>query len=159
MRPPILALDPGSREAGMAVFKEDELRYFANISLPRQLPAKTLLKRNHFLVLKLIDKFQPEIVVISRKRLRSPLLESLARQIKETARSRRLEVVEYNLAEIKQVLCPPGKSTRQQLTAQLVARYPVLRHACAQPTPWQASYRQRMFDAIAAGYAHTRKHR
>lgn len=157
--PHILALDPGARECGVAVFVGETLQYFATKTLPRRLSNDALLAQARRLTTALLAEYQPDVVILSRKRLPSPTIQMVVRQMRRTAQSHALVVWQYNLADVRLALCASHTVTRQEIIARLIARFPALRYYCVQPTKWQTAYRQRMFAAIATGYTHLQRHR
>lgn len=154
--PHILCLDPNPREFGVAVFVGASLQYFAIKTLPRRLPVDDRLRQARNLTLSLMTEYQPDIVILSRKRLPSPTLQAITQHIRRTAQAHALVVRSYTLADARRAICASPTATRQEIRGRLIARFPVLRHYGVQPTKWQTAYRQRMFAAIAAGYTDLR---
>lgn len=157
--PHILCLDPNPREFGVAVFVGASLQYFAIKTMPRRLPLDDRLRQARNLTISFITEYQPDLVILSRKRLPSPASQAVARQIRRTAQAHARVVRSYTLADARRAICASPTATRQEIRARLIARFPVLRHYEVHPTKWQTIYRQRMFAAIAAGYTHLRRDR
>jgi RNase H-fold protein (predicted Holliday junction resolvase) len=156
--PHILALDPGARECGVAVFAGASLLYFATKILTRQVSADALLLQVKRLTTALLVEYQPDVVILSHKRLPSPTIQAVARQMRRTAQAHALTIQQYTLADAQRTICASRTATRQEVIACLIARFPALRHYTVQPTKWQIAYRQRMFAAIAAGVTHLARH-
>ena len=156
-QPIILALDPGTRTCGVAVFDAAELQYFAIKTLPRRLTQQQLLVKSHQLVMELLEEFQPTTLIVAQKRQRPPVVTAMTRQIQQVAEQYILTFNQYELAEIRLAICSSERATKRHITRRLIEVFPVLRHYEDRPTPWQTLYRQRMFDAIAAGYTDLRE--
>src|SRR5689334_12789890 len=96
--PTILAIDPGTKELGVAVLEGDRLVYFGVKTFKQRSPPHVLLANVSRLIEALVDRYGPECVAIERTFLihkEAVLLNVVAAEIKFTAHERGLVVYEY----------------------------------------------------------------
>jgi Holliday junction resolvasome RuvABC endonuclease subunit len=151
----ILAVDPGSRELGVAVLgKGGELLFYG---------VKTVTSRkNPILVLETVigyiraslEKFRPDVLAIEKMFItqkNSALLAVVAEQIKVVARGANLEIREYAPTAIRKRLCRSGRATKREAARVLTTRYPELERFYVRTRAWERDYYANMFDAVAVG--------
>jgi len=152
--PTILAIDPGTKELGVAVLEGDHLVYFGVKTFKHRSPPHVLLAGVSRFIDLLIERYGPECLAIERTFLihkEAVLLNVVAAEIKSTARERGLVVYEYDPAQIRSALSGQEKATKS-VTSRLIAdRFPELARYLLQPTRWEALYWAHMFDAVAVG--------
>jgi len=156
----ILALRPGSRELGVAVFEQEDLIAWkvANFRQPHlPLLLVGMRKRLH----SLIEFYEPDLMAmesISLKRRRiSPYLDAITGIIHVVALEANLELRCFGQKEIRQVLCGSTRSTGRDLVTCIIASYPKVRPYADWTSRWQESYWMPMFTAIAVGLVCLRK--
>lgn len=154
----VIAVVPGTRSLGVAVFKGLELIYYGTKEASKYRLKHTPHSRAREAVRtieQVTHKYQPSHFVTLNphafQRL-SPKLPIISKEITRSARRFRLTLHEYQRADIRKQLCPGGKATRQAVAAHLSVLYPELSRYAAGVSVWQRLYYARMFDAIAAGY-------
>ncbi len=151
-QPSILAIAPGTRHLGFAVFDRGELIRFGVRSFPgRKTKAAlhsqvlvfldSLHKRHHVTTLAVEDVYYFQARA-------SRALGALALAIRRWGRGRKLRVVRYLPTTVKAHFCG-GKRTRQALAEAMVRRYWFL-NIYLQRNKTQPYWRQ-MFDAVALG--------
>jgi Holliday junction resolvasome RuvABC endonuclease subunit len=132
--PTILALDPGTKEIGVAVLSGAELCYYAVKTIRRRQPPQALLAEISRYVTTLIASYRPQ-----------------AAEIKQTARQHSLAVYEYAPAEVRQWLCQKERATKRETAQRVAERCPELARYLKEPTKWGEMYWAHMLDAIAVG--------
>jgi hypothetical protein len=148
----ILALAPGNRHLGLAVFSGDNLVYFAVKGFCGKKTRRILFCQATACIERLIRRYRPDILAIEEayyvQALSCPLLLDLIRHFKKLGRRRRMRVVSLLPTEVKQHFCPL-KPTRSTLAEAMAQRYPYLRNF--QREHRTRLYWQQMFDAIGLG--------
>ena len=148
----ILAINPGSRYLGMAVFYGADLKDWRmkNIS---GLDVSQRMKKGKSIVLQYIDQYCPDILVMKRlhRSRSSPYLNRLATGIKQLARRKRVKVFQYSIGEMKAFFTGKKRSNRQELAEILVSKYPVLIPEFKKERENASPYYMRMFEAVALG--------
>jgi len=148
----ILAINPGSRYLGMAVFNGADLndwrmKYISGIDVNQR------MKKARSIVLKYISQYNPDILVVKRlhRSRSSPYLNRLASGIKQLARRKRAKVYQYSIGEVKAFFTGKKRSNRRELAEILVSRYPVLIPEFNKEKENASPYYMRMFEAVALG--------
>lgn len=147
----ILAIAPGNREFGIAVFIGIELFYYSVKTLN---PKNSLPDQISGLFRKFFRWFNPQIVVlkpINQYQTLSNSLEFVVKQIKFEAEQKDLQIVEITFEQIKHELCRGGKSTQKNAFRSLLSDYPELKRFWNRPNKWQNDYYAFLFSAIAVG--------
>lgn len=152
--PTILALDPGTKEIGVAVLSGTELCYYAVKTIKRRQPPQALLGEISRYVTALIASYRPQALAIEQTYLiqkSAALLCVAATEIKQTARQHGLAVYEYAPAEVRQALCQRERATKRETAQRVAERCPELARYLRQPTKWGEMYWAHMLDAVAVG--------
>lgn len=152
--PKILAIDPGTKEIGVAVLQGTELSYFGVKTIKRRQPSHALLMEISHYVTGLIREHQPRTLAIETTFLiqrNTALLNVAAVEIKQAAKQHGLAVYEYATAKVRKAVCQGGKATKRETARRVAERFPVLARHLRQPTQWEELYWANMFDAVAVG--------
>jgi Holliday junction resolvasome RuvABC endonuclease subunit len=152
--PNILAIDPGTKEIGVAVLTGLELRYFGVKTIRRRQSPQTVLGEAARHITALINEYEPESLAIEKTFLiqkNAALLNVVAAEIKHTARRRGLTIYEYAPTEVRKFICQSGKATKRETAQRICERYPELARYLTRPTKWEEMYWANMFDAVAVG--------
>jgi Holliday junction resolvasome RuvABC endonuclease subunit len=150
----ILAVAPGKRELGLAVFTGNELAYFSVKTIRNRKSKRPSLKEINFMMQKLFTGFPVRMVVIkaiSQYQRLSPDLESVVARIKFESAQKNLPVAEITLDQIKSVLGQGEKSTEKKAFETLLEIYPELQRYWNRPNKWQSDYYAFLFSAVAVG--------
>jgi hypothetical protein len=154
----ILAICPGTREIGIAVFEDMDLLYYGTKDLGRFRQGNTphsLAREAARRVEDVIHKYGPQSLVLKQLRplqcLNSRLVQ-MTGQIKATGEQRKLLLHEREAITARACLCPYERPTRRRTTIRLAHLYPELSRYVSNVTLWQRHYYAPMFDAIAVGY-------
>lgn len=151
----ILAIDPGTKELGIAVLIGSQLAYYAVKTFKqRQVPHAFLAEVSGFID-SLISDYQPTAMAIEKTFLiqrDSALLNVAAAEIKHTGRQCGLLVYEYEPMLVKQKICSEtNKPTKRQVADVLTHRFPELAQFLSRPSKWEQLYWAHVFDAVAVG--------
>lgn len=152
----ILALRPGRREMGVAVFERNEL-VFWGVSGFRERDQEALLDAVERRVVSLVQRYQPEVVAIeepSKVRLRmSPMLGMIIGRVSTIAAEAGLRFLTLDALVVREKLCSSTKATRVQMAERIVERYPHLERYCRCSSRLQEDYWRPMFSAVGVGVA------
>ena len=150
----ILAIAPGKRELGIAVFIGADLIYVSVKTIKHRKSRKFLLAEITGILEKLFDCFQVQTVVIkaiSQYQKLSPDLERIVELIKLKSVQKQLQVSVVTLEEIKSALCDNEKQTEKKAFEILLASYPELTRYWNRPNKWQNDYYAFLLSAVAVG--------
>lgn len=151
----ILAIDPGTREMGMAVLDGPELVYHGVRSLPRKGSPHERLRAARRVVSRMIRDFTPQVLVVEKaffaKSRNTALLNVLVDEIRALAKRRGLEVLSFAPSTVKKTVAGNGRASKDEVARVVVARYPELRAYLTQERKWKARHHANMFDAVALG--------
>lgn len=155
--PTILAIDPGTKEIGVAVLSGSVLRYYAVKTFKRRQPPHALLADISHYIASLINEYRPETLAIEKAFLiqeGAVLLSVAAEEIKYAGTQQGLPVYEYAPHEVRQFICQTEKATKRQTAQRLAEQFPELALYLRQPTKWEETYWANVFDAVAVGMKH-----
>lgn len=155
--PTILAIDPGTKEVGVAVLAGPELCYYAVKTIKRRRPPRALLAETSNFLSRLIQDYRPETLAIEKTFLfqkSAALLSVAAAEMKQVARDRGIAVYEYAPVEVRRLICQGETVTKRETALRIVRRFPELARYLNQPTRWGDLYWANMFDAVAVGLVH-----
>jgi hypothetical protein len=148
----ILALNPGSRYAGIAVFHSQELVDWG----VRSIREESEKDRSHRLKRFLTEVIERDgINCFTVKGLHparsSEYLRQLTNELKGWAVKCGLVVREYAIKEIETILPSTSRSNKQLLMEEVAARHPVLYQELEREKKNRNPYLVRMFEAVALG--------
>jgi crossover junction endodeoxyribonuclease RuvC len=150
----ILAIDPGTREIGIAVLDLDELVYYAIRTIQDRRTAQGILRQASQFMTDLIATYQPHYLAIEKMFIvqkSAALLSVVAEELKAVARNAGLPIFEHSPTAVRKFLCNSGKATKQDVAKVVVRRYPELARHLTTQTKWEQKYYANIFDAIAVG--------
>lgn len=148
----VLAIDPGSRELGIAVLRGGELLFYGVKTVNNRKSPQMILETISHHIRNLIKKYRPSHLTIKKivfKQNSYALLAVAAEQIKATAEETNLPVDEYSPVNIRKRLCQTGRATRRATAAILAERFPELKRFYLRTTKWECDYYGNLFDAVA----------
>lgn len=158
--PRILAIDPGTKEMGIAFLEgEHDLVYHAVKSFRCERTQKVILKEVRRVITRLISMFCPDTLVIERlyyiQQEGSPVLRRLYQELKAIGRENGLQVIELAPNTIRKTLVDDGRATKLEVARILTHRFPQLQGSLIEEKRkrWQQKYWLNMFDAVAAAVA------
>lgn len=156
----VLALDPGLRELGYAVFAGKKL-VISGVRPLKLLPPDRRMSEARRQLLSWIAAYRPGTLVVEQTN-RHPTgsfhsLHRLARSLTRIARGRGLSVTGYAPQTVRKHLVGNGKCTKKELAQALALTYPDLQVFVNQDRKWKERYFQNMFDAVGLGLYHRSK--
>lgn len=150
----ILALDPGTREVGVAVLEGRELLFYGVRTIQHRATPQERLRDAVGLISRLILRHRPDVLAIERTLViqqSAAFLLVVAKKMKAAARRKGLLVYEYPPLVVRRFICGTDKPTRQETMQQIAESYPHLRRHLERPAEWERLYYAHIFDAIAVG--------
>jgi crossover junction endodeoxyribonuclease RuvC len=148
----ILAIDPGTREMGVALLDGQQLVYYGVKTVQGRRSPAEVLRRIQKITSGLIERFHPNCLAIERMFLiqkSASLLVVTAEEVKATARQHGLPVYEYAPTVVRKLICGSGRATKHEAAKVMVRQFPELHSYLDQRTKWEALYYANMFDAVA----------
>lgn len=152
--PVVLAITPGTREFGVAIFHGFELVYFGVKTFKREHSVKRLKSEVSSLLKELCQPRKPQhlaIKEINQYQRKSSNLFLIADFIKKQAHLNEIPVVEVSLAQVRHLLGAGRKPTQTEIFQKVATLYPELRQYQNRPSKWQGEYYTCIFSAVAAG--------
>ncbi len=153
----ILAIDPGTREMGVAVLESGHLRY-CGVETFRKLPSREeRLKQSRAAVARLISDFQPTLLAVEKafigKSRCAALLNVLSDAIVAIGRRNGITVVSLAANTVKKVVAGNGWATKEEVAQAVTRQFPKLMAFLPPDRNWKRRYRLNMFDAVALALA------
>jgi len=148
----ILAVNPGSRYVGIAVFEGAELKDW-RVKVIKGKFSKEKFKTIRLLVSSFTDQYRPRVLVIKRLHHShsSANLKRLVGQIKQSSKRKGLKVYQFSIKELENFFSPQQRINRDELAAILASRYPELLPEFNKERTNKNRYHTRMFEAVALG--------
>jgi len=151
----ILAIDPGTREMGIAFLEEEKLIYHGVKVIRKKKSPSEALKEGRKIVLRLINDFKPRVLVIEKaffaNNRSAALLNVFVDEIKAIGRRKGLKVMSFAPSTVKKFICGNGRASKKEVARVIVSKYPELKVYLTQDRAWKEEYHQNMFDAVALG--------
>lgn len=152
-----LAIDPGLRDLGWAVFRDGTL-VDASVKTFRF----TRRSERHAAALTCVrtwvDRYRVSTIVLESTRpSRQPslaLLHRWTRSVLRLAQRRGLLTAVYDVQQVRKALLGTGWGSKRDAAVLLAARYPPFQMLLRQDRAWKERYFHNMFDAIALGLHH-----
>jgi len=151
----ILAIDPGTRQIGVALLEKQKLIYHGVTGVKRQKSPSQTLKEGREIILRLIKDFEPKILVVEKtffaNNRNSSLLNVFADEIKAIGKKKRLKVLSFAPNTVKKFITGNGRASKAEVAKVIISNYPELKVYLTQDRAWKERYHQNMFDAVALG--------
>lgn len=153
----ILAIDPGTREMGVAVLGKGALVYHGVLTF-RKLPSpQARLKQTRDGVARLIRDFRPTVLAIEKtfigRNRSAALLNVLTDEIVSLAKCKGIGVVSLAPNVVKKAVAGDGWATKDDVASAVTARFPELRAYLAPDRKWKRERQLNMIDAVALALA------
>ena len=154
----LLAIDPGTRYLGVAVFEGRDLVDHM-VKGVRDKNTTKVINRVRSVLVKLIDRYQVEALVLEgpyyAQSKTSKGMKAMIQAIKALVRKRKLRFYSLSPLMVKRHLCPQGKAVRME-AARVIAEcyYPWLWREYEKERArswWRDHYHLRVFNAVALG--------
>ena len=157
----ILAIDPGTREMGVAFLEDRNLLDYGVKSLRGVRGARELLLKLGEITERLISEKKPDVIVLEKNQfsqIQANIRLTLAvSKIKGTARAKRIRLVEYAPRTIRKAVCNDALATKDELARQIAASYPELSIFLEADRKWKVRYWQNIFDSLGVGLCYLRQ--
>ena len=152
--PRILAVNPGSRYIGIAVFRGPELLDWGVKVVSGKTPSSKLGSVRAILR-DCLQRYDPDVLSIKRlhRSRSSRRLNELTKKIRQLCRRRGIKVYQYSIQDLEGALCPAGRANKRKLAEVLATTYPVLAQELQREKQHRNPYHIRMFEAVALGAA------
>lgn len=151
----ILALDPGTKEMGVAVLQGNELLDYRVKTFRNERKVKDLLIQAADCMKELLDLYEPDVVVIEKpffaKTKRSALLVFLVQELRRGVRARDAELKLIGPLEVRAHFLGNPRATKRDVARKVIERFPELREHFHPGDHWRERYWGHVFDAVAAG--------
>jgi RNase H-fold protein (predicted Holliday junction resolvase) len=149
----ILAINPGTRYMGIAVFQGSDLVDWGLKILEGKWSPDKLQKASR-IVSRLIERYQPSTVALKKNHpsRSSPELEQLTLEIETVCRKYRIPVSSRTIDEIESVFID-GKASSATIAELVCANYPALSRLLDREHSSANTYYSRLFEAAALGLA------
>ncbi|WKZ32795.1 MAG: hypothetical protein QY316_12950 [Thermodesulfobacteriota bacterium] len=153
----ILAINPGTRYIGFAVFYGPELRDWGTKVVRGKWSAKKKEKLKN-IVLSLMDQHQPDALALKKLHpsRSSRQLDCFLNAIKVIAEETSLPVYEYPIKYLEAYFSPGKPNNKRQLAELLAERYPVLYSEIENENP-NKLYHLKMFEAVGMAVVCSRR--
>ena len=148
----ILAIDPGTKQIGVAVLDGEDLIFYAVKTVRDRSTAQKILKQAAFIIRELIVQYEPDCLAIEKMFIvqkSAALLSVVAEEIKSEAEAFGLPVYEYAPTVIRKSVCGSGKGTKREVAKVVSNRYPELARHLSTRAKWEESYYANIYDAVA----------
>lgn len=158
----ILAIDPGTREMGVAVLEDTNLLDYSVKTFRYRGKPKLLLALIEKLITRLITETKPDVIALEKNMFsqiqQNYLLTLAVSRIKAVAKRMKVEVVEFAPNTVKKVVCNNGNAKKKELAEAVALKYPELRVYLDSDKKWKQRYWQNIFDAVAVGLVFLHKY-
>jgi crossover junction endodeoxyribonuclease RuvC len=153
----ILAIDPGTREMGVAVLENGGLLYSA-VEIFRKLPSREeRLKQGRAAVARLIHDFRPSVLAVEKtfigKSRNAALLNVFADEIAALGRRRGIAVRAFAPNTVKKVVAGHGWARKEEVAQAVARKFPKLKAYLPPDRNWKRRRQFNMFDAVALAIA------
>lgn len=149
----ILALRPGKRKMGVAVFDGQDLLYWGVAGFRQS--GEDLFDAVERRVERLAQTYQSEVIALEKP---SPLrlaaswsLSGITNRISEAADRSNLPLRAYDRGTVRDELCGSAWASRRELSDRIIELYPHLERYLDCSSEWKKSYWLAMFAAVAVG--------
>lgn len=154
----MLAVNPGTRCLGIAVFRGHQLQDW-RVKILKGKWSKEKLKKALTIISTWIERYRPDLVAMKRLHpsRSSRGLNSLHNQIQKLCLRKKLTLTQYTIKQLEVVFCQEQRRNKRNLAEAVTALYPEL--TCDLNTEKQRRnpYHMRMFEAVALGAAGVHK--
>jgi len=149
-----LAVDPGTRELGVAVLRGDEPLYYGVKSIRKGRLPHEVLGEARDIFARLLREYRPDMLAIEKTfvvQKSAALLSVVADELRGLAERTGLPVREYAPSVVRKSVCRTGRATKRDVARVIAGRYPEFRQYLERTSEWEEKYWANMFDAIAVG--------
>ena len=149
----ILAIDPGTREMGIALLENRDLIHHGVKLLTKRSSPHENLQEGRRIVLRLIKDLRPQVLAVEKaffaNNRNAALLNVLVDEIAALGRRRGLRVVNLAPSTVKRAVAGNGRASKEEVARAVAIRFPELRVYLSQDRKWKMKHHENMFDAVA----------
>jgi hypothetical protein len=148
----ILAVNPGTKYLGLAVFQDTDLVYWG-VKVRKGKWSKQKAQNTEKTLLALIDRYRVNTLVLKNLHpsRSSKNLDQLVGSIKNLAKTNDIRLHLCSLDDIKKGMAVKGRINKMAIAEIVTARYLFLVHELESERKHRNPYFVRMFEAVAAG--------
>jgi hypothetical protein len=148
----ILAINPGWRYLGIAIFNDSDLREWRLKVLSGRKP-KERIQRAKEIVSEFIERSESNILAVKELHpsRSSANLRKLTAKIKAYCRGRKMKIFSYTLKDLESFFGPAEKINKKRLAEFIVSEYPALQYELKHEQRNKNPYFLRLFEAVALG--------
>ena len=148
----ILAINPGTRYLGIAVFEGPELLDW-RVKVIKGKWSKEKQQKTLAVARLFIDQYETDVLAIKKlHRSRSSAnLNLLVSRIKQVSKRKGLRIHQYSIKDVESFFFPGVKSNKNKLAETITLKYPFLLHEFNKENANKNSYHIRVFEAVALG--------
>lgn len=155
--PRILALDPGTKEMGIALMEGfDLIDYRVKTFRNERKPHELLGQAKHIMV-QLLEEAEPDVVVIEKPFFagtkRSALLTFLVQELRARVSAGSVTLREYGPRQVREILLGNPKATKRDVARYVIGQFPELKQHFHPGDFWKEKHWSHVFDAVALGVA------
>ena len=152
--PKILAINPGTRYVGIAVFHGLELVEW-RVKVIGEKWSKEKQRKILALVRRFDEQYEPNFLAIKQlhRSRSSDNLNCLSRRIKQECRRNGLKVYQFTIKELEAFFLGKGRTNKNKLAQVLASKYHFLLPEFQKEQENKNPYYFRMFEAVAIGAA------
>ncbi len=158
----IIAIDPGTRYQGVAVFQGKKLIFSSVKILHAKGPLRKRLKEVEKVFSSLIEDYAPDVLAIERPFFfwteQSKFLDAIIDEIKRLARKERIRVHEFSPLAVRKIICGDDRATKKVVAELVSSIYPELKNRLNQRRKTRELYWGHMFDAVGLGVCYLKKY-
>lgn len=151
----ILAIDPGTREMGIAFLEGEKILYHGVKAIPKKRFPHETLREGRKVILRLIKDFKPDVLVVEKvffvNNRSASLLNVFVDEIRAIGRRKGIKVIGYAPSTAKKLICGNGRASKEEVARVVISKFPELKVYLTQDRKWKEKYHQNMFDAVALG--------
>jgi crossover junction endodeoxyribonuclease RuvC len=153
----ILAINPGTREMGVAVFGTGHLIYAGVETFGKLNSPVERLRQARLTIERLLGDFRPTVLAVEKtfigKNRKAALLNVLVAQICALGRRKRVAVRTFAPNTVKKVVAGYGWARKEEVAKAVARQFPKLTAFLPPDRNWKRRHQLNMFDAVALGMA------
>lgn len=148
----VLGLNPGTKHLALAVFRNWELREWVIKTFKGEW-SETKKEKIVSAIERIILQYDVQVLAIKRSHpaRMSKNLNSLVSEIQDLAKRENIQICEYSVKQLEQVICASGRRNKAKLAAEIIKLYPELFYEYEKEAENRNKYYVRLFEAVALG--------
>jgi len=139
----ILAIDPGTRDAGIAVLQGSRLIYHGVVTMSYRRGLDAVRRSANLLVQELLRDFRPTVLLVEENSIGGSgirsRLHAVVGEIRRIGRREGLEVMTKAASTVKKCVAGSGRASKEAVARAVARHYPELRAYLRQTAKWERS--------------------